>query len=221
MNTDNTINLEVHAHHCEVEPELRGHIEDKISNLERFWPKIDDAHVRLTQEHGRYVAEITLISGGMITRGEEIADNLRLAFDTAVDKLERQLRRYKKKVLARERRQNNRDDEAGTVLNPVIVPGATGGEVTPATAEIAVADTMNTMISGDALAADAEESVPEEQVVRIKRFALKPMSPEEAILQMDLLGHSFFVFRDGESNQVSVVYRRDDGGYGLIEPVAG
>ncbi|MDF2441263.1 MAG: putative sigma-54 modulation protein, partial [Abditibacteriota bacterium] len=57
-------------------------------------------------------------------------------------------------------------------------------------------------------------------MVRVKRFALKPMSAEEAALQMDLLGHEFFVFRDAQSNDVSVVYRRHSGGYGLIEPVA-
>jgi putative sigma-54 modulation protein len=56
--------------------------------------------------------------------------------------------------------------------------------------------------------------------VRTKRFALKPMAPEEAVLQMDLLGHNFFVFRDAETNQVSVVYKRQSGGYGLIEPIA-
>jgi putative sigma-54 modulation protein len=53
----------------------------------------------------------------------------------------------------------------------------------------------------------------------VKRFALKPMTPEEAVLQMDLLGHDFFVFRDAENNDVSVVYKRSNGGYGLIEPV--
>lgn len=66
-----------------------------------------------------------------------------------------------------------------------------------------------------------EPEVPEEQgpeIVRVKRFGLKPMSPEEAVLQMDLLGHNFFVFLDGETNEVQVVYKRKDGNYGLIEP---
>ena len=203
MNSNNEINLEVHAHHCEVEPELRAHIEEKLHHLERLWPRLDDAHVRFTQERGRFVAEVTLISGGMITRGEEVADNLRLAFDNAMDKLERQLRSYKKKMLARERRHNNRDDEAGTVLHPVFDP-----EV----------DLANAPVAAPALDADATDG--DEQVVRVKRFALKPMSPEEAALQMDLLGHVFFVFRDAESDQVSVVYRRRDGSCGLIEPVS-
>ena len=56
------------------------------------------------------------------------------------------------------------------------------------------------------------------RIVRTKHFALKPMDPEEACLQMDLLGHSFYVFRDAQTEQVCVVYRRKDGAYGLIEP---
>lgn len=65
-----------------------------------------------------------------------------------------------------------------------------------------------------------EPETPEEgpEIVRVKRFGLKPMSPEEAVLQMDLLGHNFFVFLDGETNEVQVVYKRKDGNYGLIEP---
>lgn len=63
------------------------------------------------------------------------------------------------------------------------------------------------------------EVVEEEpQVVKTKRFAVKPMDVEEAVLQMDLLGHDFFVFRDADSNEVNVVYKRKDGNYGLIEP---
>ena len=61
----------------------------------------------------------------------------------------------------------------------------------------------------------AEEK--EFNIVRTKRFAVKPMSPEEAILQMNLLGHSFFVFRNTDDNSISVVYRRNNGGYGMIE----
>ena len=61
-----------------------------------------------------------------------------------------------------------------------------------------------------------EENEP--QIVRTKQFAVKPMNVEEAVLQMDLLGHDFFVFRNDDSGEVNVVYRRRKGGYGLIEP---
>lgn len=65
-----------------------------------------------------------------------------------------------------------------------------------------------------------EDKTPKEEskIVRTKKFAMKPMSSEEAILQMELLGHSFFVYMDGETSDVNVVYKRKDGNYGLIEP---
>ncbi|MCI1944800.1 ribosome hibernation-promoting factor, HPF/YfiA family [Clostridium luticellarii] len=65
---------------------------------------------------------------------------------------------------------------------------------------------------------DVEEDEEEHKIVRTKKFAVKPMSSEEAVLQMELLGHSFFVYRDAENGEVNVVYRRRDGNYGLIEP---
>ena len=67
---------------------------------------------------------------------------------------------------------------------------------------------------------DEPEEVPEEEVsiIRTKKFAVKPMSPEEACVEMELLGHSFFVFRNGETNEVNVVYKRKENTYGLIEP---
>ena len=211
MNKNNEVNLEIHAHHCEVDANLRQHVEEKVGGLERLWPKIDDAHIRFTNERGLFVAEVTVISGGMITRGEERTDNARSAFDGAIDKLERQLRRYKEKVQSRGRRQDNRDDEAGAVLNPSDAEGIE-------TATIGAGNANGNGAPAD-IAADANGGA-DEVVVRVKRFALKPMTPEEAALQMDLLGHSFFVFRDATSNDVSVVYRRRNGDYGLIEPVA-
>jgi len=66
-------------------------------------------------------------------------------------------------------------------------------------------------------AAGAEE--PEDQVVRTKRFVMRPMAVDEAIMQMEMLGHDFFVFANAETGNINVVYRRRDQGYGLIEPV--
>ncbi|MBI4279310.1 MAG: ribosome-associated translation inhibitor RaiA [Armatimonadetes bacterium] len=69
-----------------------------------------------------------------------------------------------------------------------------------------------------ATAVEAEAPPAEPDIVRTKRIALKPMPPDEAVMQMELLGHDFFVFRNSQNNQVSVIYRRRGGGYGLIEP---
>lgn len=207
---DLTPTVNVQARNCEVDAELRAHFEEKLGTLQKLWPKTTDADVRVAQERGRFVAEITLASGSLLMRGEERADNLRQAFDCAVEKLHHQLARYKEKAQTRRRRHDNRDDAAGTVLKPT---HESSGTILP---DDAVLLPASNGVSSDAVFGDEGE----EKAVRVKRFALKPMSPDEAALQMDLLGHSFFVFRDAESNQVSVVYHRRSGGYGLIEPVA-
>jgi putative sigma-54 modulation protein len=63
-----------------------------------------------------------------------------------------------------------------------------------------------------------DEEEAGEQIVKVKQFSVKPMSPEEAVLQLELIGHDFFVFRSDESGDINVIYRRKNGGYGLIEP---
>jgi putative sigma-54 modulation protein len=78
-------------------------------------------------------------------------------------------------------------------------------------------------VRGNGIPPGGSMSIPEEEesgpeIVRTKQFSMKPMSAEEAALQLDLVGHDFFVFRSDESGEVNVIYRRRDGGYGLIEP---
>jgi putative sigma-54 modulation protein len=104
---------------------------------------------------------------------------MKASIDQLVDKLERQVTRYREK----RRRGRSRDNGAVPVEEN---PGA------------------------------SDDSEPE--IVKTKQFPVKPMSPEEAVLQLELVGHDFFVFRNGESGEVNVVYKRRDGGYGLIEP---
>lgn len=197
--------MNLQARNCQVDEELEAHFSEKLEHLKRIWPALDDAQVRVRQHRGRFSAEVTLLSGGILTRGEERAATLRQAFDCAIEKIEAQMRRHKERLNTRARRHDNRDDAAGTVSHVKMPPIETS----------ALHDDGNGEYS------PAENGASENDgAVRVKRFALKPMSPEEASLQMGLLGHSFFVFRDAENDQVSVVYRREDGGYGLIEPVA-
>ena len=216
--------VNVQARNCEVEPSIREHFESKLSSLEKMSSHLDDAQVRVKQERGHYVAEITLFEGAIVTRAEERDHDLRTAFDAAFGKLQSQMRRYKDKLQNTGRRHNNRDDQNGVVLNPKVSDEAMGAAtIAPLTMparqydEAMPAGKANTGEEADmdALMGDAAP----DSLVRVKRFALKPMSPDEAALQMDLLGHDFFVFRNSRDNEVGVVYRRNSGGYGLIEPV--
>jgi putative sigma-54 modulation protein len=213
------VNLQVRG--CEVDQPTRVHFEEKLHSLEKLWSRLDDAQVRISRERGHYVAEVTLFSGGLINRAEERAHDVRQAFDAAVHKLQAQLSRYKDKVIHKGRRQNNRDDANGVVLHPKTAPGLTA----PAT--LAAATMPSSALDGEiesGYGSEVDDIMDGDEapatLVRRKRFAVKPMSPDEATLQMDLLGHDFFVFRDCKNNQISVVYRRGSGGYGLLEPVA-
>ncbi len=198
-----TINLQ--ARGCEIDEEMRSHFAQKVEGLEEHWSGEVEAEVRVSLHRGRYGAEITLLSGGLLMRGEERATNVRQAFDAAIEKLEGQLRRFREKSQGRTRRHDTRDDATGTIGKQTL----TGAGLSP--------DGVSTHVPNGISSTRSEE---EDGVVRVKRFALKPMSPEEASLQMGLLGHNFFVFRHAENDQVSVVYRRRDGGFGLIEPVS-
>ena len=219
--------VNVQTRNCEVDASLREHFESKLNSLEKMSSHIDDAEVRIKQERGQYVAEVTLFDGGVVTRAEERAGDARAAFDAAFHKLQSQLRRYKDKLQNTGRRHNNRDDQNGVVMNPKPSDeGATAATIAPLSMPkreyddaAASAGKGNTGEEADMDALMGDGMAHPDSMVRVKRFALKPMSPDEASLQMDLLGHDFFVFRNSRDNEVGVVYRRNGGGYGLIEPV--
>ena len=117
---------------------------------------------------------------GYLLRGEDSAQDIFAAIDTVVDKLEKQLVKYKEKLQRKTKKDKGRLAEA-------------------------VADEM--------------PAEPEDEVVRTKHFAVKPMTVDEAIMQMNMIGHSFFVFANSENEEaINVVYVRNDGKYGLIVP---
>ncbi|HHW92865.1 MAG TPA: ribosome-associated translation inhibitor RaiA [Firmicutes bacterium] len=163
-----------------VTPALRRYVEKKLSKLERYFENITEATATLSVEKERHIVEVTVpLNGGMLLRGEEETQDMYASVDLVLEKLERQIEKYKTKI-ARKIKNGSLLDLAPT---PEHSPGA------------------------------------EPRLVRTKRFAIKPMPVDEAILQMNLLGHDFFVFSNAETEEVNVVYRRRDGNYGLIEPV--
>ena len=127
------------------------------------------------------VAQITIHVPRSILRAEERAGDIFTAFDAAMDKIERQIRRYKGRRIDRRK----------------------GGAVAEAKPPV-----------------PAEETAPATgRIVRTKRFEVSAVPPEEAIEQMELLGHSFFIFLDVTDGQLSILYKRQDGNYGMIKPI--
>jgi putative sigma-54 modulation protein len=175
----------------EITDWLREYVEKKVNKLDRYLPDINEARVELSVQktrssQDRQVAQLTVRSNGVILRAEERTDDIFAAIDAVVDKMHRQIARYKGKRKDRWQGQG---------------PGR--AEVEPAPPET------------EALEEPEEETGG---IVRVKRFSVSPMDENEAIQQMELLGHDFFVFFNPNSGKLSVVYRRKDGNYGLLEP---
>src|SRR5690606_15414964 len=170
---------------------MRSYAEEKLSKLDRVSDQIVDASVVMsydTREDAANPATVEVqvnVPNGII-RAEERAPDTYAAIDLVVDKLDRQLKRFKGRLLARRQ-------EAAPPM-PAAEQAAGGGT--------------------SAVAGEQAEEGP--RIVRVKRHVMRPMAPEDAALQMEALGHTFFVFRNVDTDLISVIYRRHDGDYGLI-----
>jgi len=183
--------IKVIGRHMPVTEPIRAYAEEKISKVAKIHDRDDMSvdvvlHVEKNPSNkNRDVAEVTAYMKGIVVRAEEAAPDMYSAIDLVSEKLERQMRRYKTKLVDRRN-------------GKISVRTAPGDSELPSTLSIE----------------------PEASVVRTKRIDAKPMTEDEAILQMELLGHDFFVFTHAEEGTVNVLYRRNDGDYGLIQPSA-
>lgn len=169
--------VQVRGRNVEVTNALKEYVEKRLGKLVKYLDLIEEAQVTLTVEKDSHRVEVTIPINGIILRGEESTGDMYASIDLVVEKLEKQIERYKGKLYRRLGRQNT-----------------------------------------EVKAGDNKKEEDGLQIVRTKRFAMKPMSVDEAVMQMNLLGHSFFVFSNADTEKVNVVYRRKDGNYGLIEP---
>jgi ribosome hibernation promoting factor len=184
------VEITVSSRHTEVSELLRASTVDKISKLGRFLEGMDRAEVHRRMAD-KEVCEVMLVGHGHHVRCKVSAPDGFAAVDKAVEKLEHQLHKLKTKLLRRSHQHSRR---------------ANGAAREPAPEAIAEADV------------DAEDGV-QPRIVKTKTFQMKPMTPQEAALQMELLGHDFFFFMSAETERATVVYRRDDGDIGLIDQV--
>ncbi len=172
--------LTVRGKNIEVTDALREHVQKRVGKIDKYFDFDTEAQVALGVVRELHTVEVTATINGLILRAEESTNDMYASIDKVVDKLERQIAKYKTRI--------NRKARQVT------------GDI------------------GRAAGLPSDEADDELNVVRTKRFAVKPMPVEEAVLQMNLLGHDFFVFANADTDEVNVVYRRKDGNYGLIEP---
>ena len=158
---------------------LKSAVQEKLGKLERYFTPETEIHVTLIVEKDRQKIEVTIPVKGNIIRSEQVSSDMYVSIDLVEEVIERQLRKYKTKIV-------NQQQAGGNFQKEFV----------------------------------EDEFLEDEEVkiIRTKKFGIKPMYPEDACVQMELLGHNFYVFRNAETDEVNVVYKRKGNTYGLIEP---
>ena len=175
------MNFIISGKNIDVTPGLKDAIEQKLGKLERYFTPETEIIVTLSVEKERQKIEVTIPVKGHIIRSEQSSNDMYVSIDLVEEVIERQLRKYKNKLVARNQEGSNFKQEFFE-------------------------------------SEDTSSEDDEIKIIRTKRFGIKPMFPEDACIQMDLLGHDFYVFFNAETEEVNVVYKRKGNTYGLIEP---
>ena len=171
--------IKITGRNIELTEGLKAAVEDKLNKLEKYFTPDTEVNVTLSVEKERQKVEVTIPMKGSYIRSEQVSNDMYVSIDLVEEVIERQLRKYKNKIVDKQQAAANFQKEY--------------------------------------LDKDYEED-EEVKIIRTKKFGIKPMYPEDACVQMELLGHNFFVFFNAETEQVNVVYKRKGNTYGLIEP---
>ena len=193
--------ISISSRNTAVTPGLEEAVRSKIGSLDRYLDDLDTAEVHFDEARNPRIAdretcEVTLTGHGHLLRCKVNAPDAFTAVDLAEAKLERQIRKLRTKL---QNRHQGRGDTIRTRPAEERLPASADGRESA---------------DGAAYDIDAE---PEQRIVKTKRFHLGPLTPSEATLKMDLLGHGFFFFINSATGRAAVVYRRDDGAVGLID----
>jgi len=189
------VDIKISGRKVTVSDTLRAHVEEKVGNALKVFdiqPMTCDVVLRVDKNPSnpdRKAAEVTVFVRDNVVRVVASSDDMYSAIDDAADKVSRQLRKYKTRVIDRRQR-------AAATKTP--------------------ASSMDSLAS--LIEPSASESDEDDQLVREKYVELMPMSEEEALVQTDLLGHDFYVFTNATTGLVNVIYHRRHGGYGIIKP---
>ena len=190
------MNMRVSGRHIEINDSIRSHIDKKVQKLERYLPRLDEVKVELSKNatrstRDRFTCQLTVWDHRNILRSEENSGTIYTAIDSAVKKLSHQI----EKVRGRQKNHHH----ASLVENVEALLTTDPNHSRP----------------------DYAEEEPGGQIVRRKTFPLPSMDEDEAIEQMELIGHNFFLFLNPDGNAVNLIYQRHDGNYGLLQPQIG
>ncbi len=185
--------VKVTGRHLQVTPAIDEYVTRKIESLHLDYPKIIEAHVILEVEKYRHTAEVILVCSNHITiEAREETDDMYAAIDAVVDKVGRQMRKYKTRLMKKHRPRK----------------------------EI-VHHLQEHVLESEPVDVDGEEDGAHHPVVKSERYPVKPMFIDEAVLQLEMSHRQFLVFLNARSTRMNVLYRRKSGEFGLIEPASG
>jgi putative sigma-54 modulation protein len=184
--------LQVKGKNVEVSEAIRSYAEEKLGKLEKQLADPTEVELELAVEKNPSISDRIVAEATIWTKGPTLRAKERSTdMRASIDLLADKLERQ----VIRYREKRRRRGHHGHAQRNGDGPG----------------------VETSAPTATDEEGGP--VIVKTKQFTMHPMSAEEAVLQLELIGHDFFVFRHAETGEINVVYRRDDGGYGLIEPI--
>lgn len=191
----------IEGRNIEVTPAIKEYAESKIAKIHNHFDSLIQNHdirmvlsvLKSKKTSQGQKAEITInLKGGHTLRCHASENNIYASIDLVVDKIEAQLRKYKTKIYSK--------IHQGKSVKEYGITGDLGTETIPA-------ELM-----------DQIESYEAPKIIKVKRFKMKPMEPEQAVEMLDDCGHPFYMFLNIFSNKIACIYKREDGGYGLIEP---
>ncbi len=207
-----TMQLDVTFRNIDSSDALKTYAHQKVERVKKYVDRPMEAHVVLSTERHEMHADIQIHvhQSNLVLRGKSVHNDMYAALDLAIDKIERQLRRYKDKL------KSHKPSASGVPLKVrygVLAP--TG--LVPETELGYEASEPKTEVPKKPPRPAAEPEPAGPQIIRSNEFLAKPMSLDEAVMQMDLMNNEFLVFRNAETEQVNIIYRRKDSNIGLIE----
>jgi putative sigma-54 modulation protein len=188
---------------------LKEYAKEKVERVNKYLDRAGEAHVVLSLERHLHHAEITIHSGSWVLRGREKSEDMYASIDLAMDKIETQLRKYKEKI------KNHHGRERVHHRQNLVNQAKVRHKIFELPEEDQVQATEPAQAAPSAPAAAPAQ--PATRIVRTSDITVKPMSVDEAVMQMNLMNQEFYIFQHATTHEVCVVYRRkEDGQYGLI-----
>ncbi len=184
--------VSIAGRHLEMTDALKSHVEERLDKVRAHFDKVIDVDVVLTVEKHRHIAEVTVHANGVRIHGKESSGDMYASVDMVIEKIDRQILKFKD-------RNHRFQPRKGKVA--VLPANEISAAVEAEREEVAV----------------ATEPAGPRAVVR-EPLSMKPMNVDEAILQLEISNDSFLVFSNSDTQQVNVLYVKDDGTFGLIEP---